>query len=171
MDGLGRGQRIARARRRRGLSQAALAGLVGRSESWLSQVERGVREIDSHSVLTSLAEVLRVEVTDLTGDEASEPGASRYAAAREVERAGSSKCAKLPPSSASKTRTADPSGAMASGSVGNCLVAKPGISLILPHFSGECLGQGGCNHGSPQSVCASRLSRPALALALSAFLL
>lgn len=30
------GQRIARARRRRGLSQAVLAGLVGRSESWLS---------------------------------------------------------------------------------------------------------------------------------------
>ena len=38
------GQRIARARQRRGLSQAVLAGLVGRSESWLSQVERGVRE-------------------------------------------------------------------------------------------------------------------------------
>ncbi len=37
------GERIAayRRRRRRGLSQAALAGLVGRSESWLSQVERG----------------------------------------------------------------------------------------------------------------------------------
>ena len=61
MDGLGRGQRIARARRRRGLSQAALAGLVGRSESWLSQVERGLREVDSHTVLVSLAEILRVE--------------------------------------------------------------------------------------------------------------
>jgi len=35
------GLRIARARRRRGLSQAVLAGLVGRSESWLSQVGRG----------------------------------------------------------------------------------------------------------------------------------
>lgn len=53
------GQRIARTRRRRGLSQAALAGLVGRSESWLSQVERGKRAIDSHSVLSRLAEVLR----------------------------------------------------------------------------------------------------------------
>jgi transcriptional regulator with XRE-family HTH domain len=39
------GQRIARARRRRGLSQAALAGLAGRSESWLSQVERGMRSV------------------------------------------------------------------------------------------------------------------------------
>lgn len=61
MDGLGRGQRIARASRRRGLSQAALAGLVGRSESWLSRVGRGLREVDSHTVLTSLAEILRVE--------------------------------------------------------------------------------------------------------------
>ena len=49
------GQRITRARRRRGLSQAVLAGLVGRSESWLSQVERGKRGVDSHSVLTRLA--------------------------------------------------------------------------------------------------------------------
>ncbi len=37
------GQRIARARRRRALSKAVLAGLMGRSESWLSQVERGKR--------------------------------------------------------------------------------------------------------------------------------
>jgi transcriptional regulator with XRE-family HTH domain len=87
MDGLGRGQRIARARRRRGLSQTALAGLVGRSESWLSQVERGLREVDSHTVLVSLAEILCVEVADLTGDNANDPHISRYAAAREIERA------------------------------------------------------------------------------------
>jgi transcriptional regulator with XRE-family HTH domain len=37
-----------------------LAGLVGRSESWLSQGERGKRGVDSHSVLVRLAEVLRV---------------------------------------------------------------------------------------------------------------
>jgi transcriptional regulator with XRE-family HTH domain len=64
-DPSGRGQRIARARRRRGLSQATLAGLVGRSESWLSQVERGLCQVDSHSVLMSLAEVLRVDVAEL----------------------------------------------------------------------------------------------------------
>jgi transcriptional regulator with XRE-family HTH domain len=87
VDGLGRGQRIARARRRRGLSQAALAGLVGRSESWLSQVERGLREVDSHTVLISLADILRVEVTELTADDLSAPQASRYTAAREIERA------------------------------------------------------------------------------------
>ena len=61
------GVRIARARRRRGLSQSVLVGLVGRSESWLSQVERGKRGVDSYAVLTRMAEVLRVEVEELTG--------------------------------------------------------------------------------------------------------
>src|SRR5438445_13529941 len=81
------GQRIARARRSRGLSQAALAGLVGRSESWLSQVERGLRRIDSHSALTALAQILRVDVKELTGDGAKDQPGLTYAAAGEIERA------------------------------------------------------------------------------------
>ena len=88
LDGEAAGQRIARARRRRGLSQAVLAGLVGRSESWLSQVERGKRGIDSHSVLTRLAEVLRVDVAEIIG---SEPGGGdtqgAYPAAPLIEQA------------------------------------------------------------------------------------
>jgi len=56
------GERIAAYRRRRGLSQAALAGLVGRSESWPSQVERGVRSVDRLAVLLDMARVLHVEV-------------------------------------------------------------------------------------------------------------
>lgn len=48
------GKRIAAYRRRRGLSQEALAGLIGRSESWLSQVERGLRSVDRLSVLLDL---------------------------------------------------------------------------------------------------------------------
>jgi len=87
VDPSGRGQRIARARRRRGLSQAALAGLVGRSESWLSQVERGLRQVDSHSVLMSFAEILRVDVVELTGDEPDQRRPSNYTAALEIERA------------------------------------------------------------------------------------
>jgi transcriptional regulator with XRE-family HTH domain len=63
------GRRIARQRRRRGLSQTVLAGLVGRSESWLSQVERGLRSIDSHSVLVRLADVLGVEISQLIPSE------------------------------------------------------------------------------------------------------
>jgi transcriptional regulator with XRE-family HTH domain len=62
------GERIAYYRRRRGLSQVKLAGLLGRSESWLSQVERGVRSIDRISVLTEVAAALNVPVTDLTPD-------------------------------------------------------------------------------------------------------
>jgi transcriptional regulator with XRE-family HTH domain len=50
-----------------GLSQAAVAGLVGRSESWLSQVERGLRTVDSYTVLRDLARVLRVDIVALTG--------------------------------------------------------------------------------------------------------
>ncbi len=61
------GKRIATYRRRRGMSQAALAGLVGRSESWLSQVERGVRSVDRMSVLLDLSRLLHVEVQALTG--------------------------------------------------------------------------------------------------------
>jgi transcriptional regulator with XRE-family HTH domain len=61
------GERIAAYRRRRGLSQAALAGLVGRSESWLSQVERGIRSVDRLSVILDLAKILHVEVEALTG--------------------------------------------------------------------------------------------------------
>jgi transcriptional regulator with XRE-family HTH domain len=61
------GVRIALHRRRRGLSQAAVAGLVGRSESWLSQVERGLRTVDSYTVLCDLARVLRLDIGTLTG--------------------------------------------------------------------------------------------------------
>jgi transcriptional regulator with XRE-family HTH domain len=61
------GERIAAYRRRRGLSQTALAALVGRSESWLSQVERGVRSVDRLSVLADMARVLHVDVESLTG--------------------------------------------------------------------------------------------------------
>jgi transcriptional regulator with XRE-family HTH domain len=83
------GARIARARRRRGLSQSVLAGLVGRSESWLSQVERGKRGVDSHLVLTRMAEVLRVEVEELTGPGGGdgEEGQRVYEPAAEIERA------------------------------------------------------------------------------------
>ena len=82
------GQRIARARRRRGLSQAVLAGLVSRSESWLSQVERGKRGIDSHSVLVRLADVLRVDIEELTGSsDRVDTGSRAYQEASLIEQA------------------------------------------------------------------------------------
>jgi transcriptional regulator with XRE-family HTH domain len=65
-----------------------LAGLVGRSESWLSRVERGKRGIDSHSVLARLAEVLRVDIEELTGSgDGDERGRRVHPAASLIEQA------------------------------------------------------------------------------------
>ena len=74
---VGIGERVAAYRRRRGLSQVTLAGLVGRSESWLSQVERGKRGVDSHSVLVRLTEVLRVDLEELTSPKNSQASETR----------------------------------------------------------------------------------------------
>jgi transcriptional regulator with XRE-family HTH domain len=64
------GERIAILRRRRGLSQKRLAVLVGRTESWMSQIERGARPIQRLGILGELARVLDVPVSELTGDPA-----------------------------------------------------------------------------------------------------
>ncbi len=66
-DPLTIGERVAFYRRRRGLTQAVLAGLVGRSEDWLSKVERGEREIRRVDLLTAMAKALRVSLGDLLG--------------------------------------------------------------------------------------------------------
>ena len=81
------GARIGRWRRRRGLSQVALAGLVGRSESWLSQVERGVRGVDSLAVVRELARVLRVDVDDLAPSAATGSHRAGRSGAVDIERA------------------------------------------------------------------------------------
>jgi transcriptional regulator with XRE-family HTH domain len=61
------GERIAWYRRRRGLSQEVLAGLVGRSTDWLSKVENGRITLDRLSVLKSLSDVLGVRLDELIG--------------------------------------------------------------------------------------------------------
>lgn len=66
-DALSVAERIAFYRRRRGLTQSVLAGMVGRSEDWLSKVERGEREIRRLDVIADLAKALRVTVGDLLG--------------------------------------------------------------------------------------------------------
>ncbi len=64
MEG-GFGARVAELRRQRGLSQRDLARLVGRSESWVSQVERGVLPVGRLNVLEKLADALAVTMFDL----------------------------------------------------------------------------------------------------------
>jgi transcriptional regulator with XRE-family HTH domain/TPR repeat protein len=67
-DQLSIGERVAFYRRRRGLSQAVLADLVGRSEDWLSKIERGERDIRRLDVLAEVAKALRVTLGDLLGE-------------------------------------------------------------------------------------------------------
>src|SRR5215469_125087 len=66
------GENIAYHRKRLGLSQVEFAGTIGKSESWVSQVERGKRGIDRISVLQVVADALNVSVAELQGDSASE---------------------------------------------------------------------------------------------------
>lgn len=64
------GERVAWYRRRRGLSQEVLAGLVGRTTDWLSKAENNRIELDRLSVITSLAEALDVSLGDLLAEPA-----------------------------------------------------------------------------------------------------
>ena len=64
-----------------------MAGLVGRSESWLSQVERGLRRVDSLVVLRELARVLRVGLDDLAPSSTPALRGSSEPAATVMERA------------------------------------------------------------------------------------
>ncbi|MGP4115201.1 helix-turn-helix domain-containing protein [Streptomyces sp. 4N509B] len=62
------GRKIAFHRKRRGLSQKEFAGLLDRSEAWVSQVERGVRRVDRMTVLEKVAEVLDIPVGELAAE-------------------------------------------------------------------------------------------------------
>lgn len=56
------GRRIAAARRRRGWYQRDLAAAIGMSESWISQIERGVLTLDSLEAAEKIATELRLDV-------------------------------------------------------------------------------------------------------------
>lgn len=68
MTALVLGERVAELRRQRGLSQRELATAMQRSESWVSQVERGVLPVDRLPVLEALARALKVDIADLRPD-------------------------------------------------------------------------------------------------------
>jgi transcriptional regulator with XRE-family HTH domain len=66
------GGRVRSHRLRLGLTQERLAHLIGRSERWLIEVERG--EVDPRlSDALALAQALRVGVADLTGERRARP--------------------------------------------------------------------------------------------------
>lgn len=62
------GRKIAFHRTRRGLSQRDFGAMVDRSETWVSQVERGERRIDRMTVLRQVAEALEVPLAELAAD-------------------------------------------------------------------------------------------------------
>ncbi|MGP3912114.1 helix-turn-helix domain-containing protein [Nonomuraea sp. 10N515B] len=62
------GQRVAWYRRRRGMSQDVLAGLVGRTTDWLSKVENDRITLDRLSVIKSLARALDVSLGDMLAE-------------------------------------------------------------------------------------------------------
>jgi transcriptional regulator with XRE-family HTH domain len=66
------GERVAYYRRRRGLSQVTLAGLVGRTESWVEKIENGRAALDRVSVISQLAKALDVSLHDLLPDDVAE---------------------------------------------------------------------------------------------------
>lgn len=69
-DQLGFGQRMQIYRQRRGMSRPVLAGLLGKSPSWVKQVETGVIQIPRLPTILRIAELLRVrDLADLTGDQ------------------------------------------------------------------------------------------------------
>jgi transcriptional regulator with XRE-family HTH domain len=65
LDDLPFPDRVAELRRRRGLSQRELGAAVRRSESWVSQIERGVQPVERFAVLQALADALGVPASTL----------------------------------------------------------------------------------------------------------
>jgi transcriptional regulator with XRE-family HTH domain len=59
------GRTIALYRQRRGLSQVEFARMIGRSEAWVSQVERGVRPLKDIELIERIADQLGVQLADL----------------------------------------------------------------------------------------------------------
>jgi transcriptional regulator with XRE-family HTH domain len=72
------GERVAFYRRRRGLTQVALAGLVGRTLSWVEKVENGRAALDRISVVRDLARALDVSLHDLLPDDVADIHAGEH---------------------------------------------------------------------------------------------
>lgn len=62
------GAEVARLRRTKAMTQRELGAALNRSESWVSQVERGVQPVERFVVLQALAEVLGVGLSALRPD-------------------------------------------------------------------------------------------------------
>src|SRR6266568_4620288 len=68
--GLRIGGNVRAARRSRGMSLEALAGLTGRSKGWLSKVENGHARLERRQDIAAIAEALEVSADSLLGEPA-----------------------------------------------------------------------------------------------------
>lgn len=69
-DPMAFGQRMQIYRQRRGMSRPVLAGFLGKSPSWVKQVETGKIQVPKLPTILRIAELLRVrDLADLTGDQ------------------------------------------------------------------------------------------------------
>ncbi len=78
------GAQIAGLRKQRGMTQEELAAAIGRTSSWLSQVERGVQPVNRLDVLRRLADGLGVSLQNLRPDVPSVASASESEADDEI---------------------------------------------------------------------------------------
>lgn len=62
------GLNVRAARRSRGMSLEALAGLTGRSKSWLSKIENGHSRLERRQDIAAIAEALEVSADSLVGE-------------------------------------------------------------------------------------------------------
>src|SRR5712691_4079204 len=79
-QGLRIGSNVRAARRSRGMSLEALAGLTGRSKGWLSKVETGHARLERRQDIAAIAEALEVSADSLLGEPAPgiRPGGRAY---------------------------------------------------------------------------------------------
>ncbi|GAA4483636.1 helix-turn-helix transcriptional regulator [Actinoallomurus oryzae] len=80
------GERLRFYRQGRGKTQAAVAGLAGVTEDYLSQIERGLKT-PTITLLHQFARILRVRVSDLLGEPEFEQDGTVHPVASEVHRA------------------------------------------------------------------------------------
>ncbi|KEF04601.1 MULTISPECIES: helix-turn-helix domain-containing protein [Streptomyces] len=90
-DPLAFGQRMQILRERRGMSRPLVAGLLGKSPSWVKQIETGKLQVPKLPTLLRIAEILRVrDLADLAGDQSAPvdlfigPGHRRLPAVRDA---------------------------------------------------------------------------------------
>ncbi|MFI1104202.1 helix-turn-helix domain-containing protein [Streptomyces melanogenes] len=82
------GAKVADLRKQRGLTQSELAAAIGRTASWLSQVERGIQPVNRLDVLRLLADGLGVSLQVLQPDApTAEPEPTPQAEANDLDQA------------------------------------------------------------------------------------